>query len=215
MEQKPVILIGGGGHAKVLADTLRLLEIPILGIVDPQLSHSPFFDIPCLGSDEAVFDYSPDKVNLVNGIGSVCSLANRKRVYEKFKHHHYTFQSVIHPSAVIASQVQLGEGVQLMAGSVLQVGVHLGNNSLVNTAATVDHDSQVGHHVHIGPGVTISGSVLVQDEVHIGCGAVIIQQMTVGFGAVIAAGAVVVSHVNSKVLVQGVPAKERDYAIMD
>jgi sugar O-acyltransferase (sialic acid O-acetyltransferase NeuD family) len=206
----PIILLGAGGHAKVLIDALRLQSTEILGIVDldPNKKGLEFMGVPIIGNDTEVMKYPPQKIRLVNGIGSVCVSSLRRQLFESFNCKGYQFESVIHPSAIIANQVTLSEGVQIMAGVVIQAGCQIGVNAIINTGSLVDHDCLIGRHVHIAPGVVISGGVVVDENAHIGTGAVIIQDVRVGSNSLVAAGAVVTRGVSSNLTVAGVPARE-------
>jgi sugar O-acyltransferase (sialic acid O-acetyltransferase NeuD family) len=206
----PKIIIGAGGHARVLISVLEALHVDILGITDlawDKTEHS-INGIPVLGNDDKIMDYLPDSVELVNGVGSVSSLEKRKNIYVKYKNHGYSFASVFHPSVVIAKEVQLGEGVQIMAGAIIQPGGVIGENSIVNSGAILDHDCIIGEHVHVAPGVVISGNVHIGAMAHIGTSATIIQGVEIGHDAIIGAGAVVLNNVPAYAKVIGVPARE-------
>jgi len=179
----------------------------VLGYVDPKPSLPPLLGIGHLGDDGVVFLHPPDKVRLVNGVGSVDSTVLHRRVYEKFRERQYIFETVIHPSAVIAPDVHIEDGVQVMAGAVVQPGSRLGANVIVNTGARVDHDCSIDGHAHIAPGVTLSGNVHIGKGAHIGTGATIIQRVEVGAASIVGAGAVVVDDVPAGVTVIGIPAR--------
>jgi sugar O-acyltransferase (sialic acid O-acetyltransferase NeuD family) len=203
----PVIVVGGSGHAKVLVSTLLLQHRKVLGFVDLKPSLPPLLDIAHLGDDGAAFLYPPDQVRLVNGVGSIGSTILRRAVYEKFRERHYVFETVIHPSAIIAPEVHIEDGVQVMAGVVVQPGSSLAANVIINTGARVDHDCSIDAHAHIAPGVTLSGHVRIGKGAHIGTGASIIQGIKVGAASIVGAGAVVVGDVPAGVTVVGVPAR--------
>jgi UDP-perosamine 4-acetyltransferase len=203
----PVIVIGGGGHAKVLVSTLLLCRRKILGFVDLNPTAPPLLGVRCLGSDEAVGVHAPGDVQLVNGVGSASSTTIHKDVYDRFIRQGYCFATVIHPSAVVASEVQIEDGVQVMAGAMLQPGSRVGANAIVNTGAVIDHDCVVGAHVHIAPRAVLSGGVRVNTGALIGTGACIIPGVSVGAGSVVGAGAAVIRDVPSGVTTVGVPAK--------
>ena len=205
----PVIVIGAGGHAKVLIDALLTSNVTIVGIADADLGRrrEALLGVKIMGNDDEVLRHAPQSVQLVNGLGSVDTTAARKALYNRFRSAGYHFASVIHPSAVVSSHANLAEGVQVMAGAVIQAGTRIGENSIVNTRASVDHDCIIGAHVHIAPGATLSGSVELGDAVHVGTGATIIQGVRVGRGSTVAAGAAVISDVPDKSKVTGVPAK--------
>lgn len=193
----PVILIGGGGHGRVLLDALLLCGTEVLGIADPALpTEAPGpRGLPVLGGDDAVLRHAADAVLLVNGIGSTGSTAARTALYERFVAAGYRFATVVHPAAVVAEDVVLGDGAQVMAGAVLQTGARIGANCIVNTRASVDHDCDIDAGTHIAPGVTLSGAVRIGPGSHVGTGAVVIQQVRIGAGALIGAGAVVLADV--------------------
>lgn len=206
---KPVIIIGAGGHAKVLADCLRLQGIPVLGALDKTISPgSETSDLPILGDDNAICAYPCESVELVNGLGSVGDTSLRKNIFDRFKQQGYTFRPVIHPSAIIARDCLLEEGVQVMAGAVVNIGAKIAADSIINTGAIIDHECNIGRHVHIAPGTTLSGGVRVADDVHIGTGATVIQGIRIGAGALVGAGAVVIRNVDAGAKVAGVPARD-------
>lgn len=202
----PVIIVGGGGHAKVLASTLLLQQRTILGFVDPKCSLPPLLGIAHLGGECVVFLHPPDQVRLVNGVGSIDSTDLRQTIYEMFRERQYIFDSVIHPSAIVAPEVHIEDGVQIMAGVVVQPGSRLGANVIINTGARVDHDCSIDAHAHIAPGVILSGCVHIGKGAHVGTGASIIQCVQVGAAATVGAGAVVIGDVPAGVTVVGVPA---------
>lgn len=208
----PVIILGSGGHAAVLAEMLRLRAVRVIGMTDTLRDRwgTTVDGVPVLGDDAILLEHQPGSVLLVNGIGSVNteSLGHRRALFEKAKLRGYIFATVIHPSAVVSDTATLGEGVQIMAGAVIQRGARIGDNSIINTRAAVDHDCLIGRHVHIAPGSVLSGNVTVQDNVHVGTAAVVINNVTVGRGALVVAGAVVTGDVGVDKCVGGVPAKE-------
>lgn len=206
----PIIILGAGGHAKVLIDALRLQSLEIIAIVDADLNKKgqALMGVPVVGSDDEVTKYTPQSVRLVNGIGSVGVNPLRRQLFERFKSKGYQFEKVIHPSATIATDVVLSEGAQIMAGVVVQTGCQIGANAIINTRASVDHDCQIGNHVHISPGSVLSGGVFIQENAHIGAGAVIIQGIQIGKNSFVAAGAVVICNVLNDVTVAGMPARE-------
>lgn len=189
---KKTLILGAGGHAKVIAEILRHLGAQLDGFVAPGLVvGSEFFHSTIIGGDEDVLQWQSDEVSLFNGIGSLPNNTLRWRVAEKMRGHGYTFSKVLHPLAIVAQDVTLEEGAQVMAGVVIQPDTAIGQDSIVNTGATIDHDCLIGKQCHIAPGVSCSGGVKIGDDCHIGAGAVITQGVTIGRGCVVAAGSVV------------------------
>lgn len=207
---KPVIIVGAGGHAKVLLDVLLCSERKVIGLTDFDKKKwgSLVNGVPVLGGDEVVFSYNIDEIELVNGMGSVGSMNKRKNIYEYFKNKEYLFSNVIHPSAIVSSNAVLANGVQLLPGCIVNAGAFIGDNSIVNTRASIDHDVSIGSHVHIAPGVTISGGATIGDCTHIGTGATVIQGVHIGSNVLIGAGAVVVKDIPDNCKAYGVPARE-------
>jgi UDP-perosamine 4-acetyltransferase len=207
----PVLVVGGGGHAKVLIEMLRLRSVRIIGIVeaDPDMLGIEVLGVRVIGDDKVISEYKPASLLLVNGIGSVRQPKARTAVFEKFKGKGFTFATIVHPSAVVASDVALGEGAQIMAGAIIQPGSRIGMNTIVNTKASVDHDCLIGDHVHLSPGVTLSGDVRIYNGVHIGTGATVIQGITIGANSLVGAGSVVIADVPSEIRVLGAPARKR------
>jgi UDP-perosamine 4-acetyltransferase len=208
---KPLILLGSGGHAHVLADLIAALGRELTGCVG--LTAAP--DAPLapglryLGDETSLAGFPPDTVELVNGVGSVGIAGPRAALFQRWKEAGYGFATLVHPAAVVARHVVLGEGTVVMAGAVIQTRCTIGANVIVNTRASVDHDCRIGDHVHIAPGATLSGEVVVGQSVHIGAGSVIIQGVRIGDGAVVGAGAAVLRDVPGQVTVTGVPARVR------
>jgi sugar O-acyltransferase (sialic acid O-acetyltransferase NeuD family) len=207
----PVIVIGCGGHSKVLLDTLKALNIQILGAVDadPSKNGSKILGISVMGSDDWLLKHPPTNVRLVNGLGGVSSTRIRKEIFEKFKKRGYSFLTLIHPSAWVGSEVVLGEGAQIMAGARVQPGCQIGLNSLINTGATVDHDCELGDHIHIAPGATLCGYVKIGSSSVIGSGSTLIQQIQLGPETLIGAGSLVIdSFEMGRIKAFGSPARE-------
>lgn len=205
--KRPLILLGAGGHARVLLSTLLELGRPILGFVEIDDSLREMLGIRRIGSDDAVLEYDVGEVLLVNGIGSTGSVRNRLRAYESFRARGYCFESVIHPGAMIARETSLGDAVQIMAGAILQTGCIVHENCIINTGARIDHDCVIEAHAHIAPGAVLCGAVHVGARAHVGAGAILLQGVHIGSDSMIGAGAVVLSDVPASCTVVGIPAR--------
>jgi UDP-perosamine 4-acetyltransferase len=203
-----VVILGGGGHARVLLSILSAADVSVSGCIARERPGDPWpSSIEYLGDDAALRDLDVNRTALVNGIGWSRSTRLRQQLFELGKTSGLSFLTVLHARSVIDPSAVLAEGVQVMAGAVVQCGVMLGANSLINTGAIVDHDCRIGVHSFVAPGACLSGMVKVGNAVRVGVGATIIQGIHVGDDAVIAAGAVVLDHVGASITVAGVPAK--------
>jgi sugar O-acyltransferase (sialic acid O-acetyltransferase NeuD family) len=210
---KKILVLGGGGHASVLIEALNRQNdvYHIIGILDERPEHvtaTRSFPCPVLGGDDSLQEFAPDSVLLVNGVGSVGIVAPRRQLFERCCRLGYTFESVIHPGAILAHDIRMGHGVQIMAGAVVQTGTVIDDNVIINTRASVDHDCRIGAHTHIAPGAILCGHVQIGHAVHIGAGAIIVQGIRIGSRSIVGAGAVVLQHVEEESRVVGVPARQ-------
>lgn len=211
ISKSPVLILGAGGHARVVAAALLGAGRELVGYVDADESlwGTNSLGGQVLGGDERLADFSPRKISLANGIGSVRLPILRRKVFERAKQLGFVFGAVIHPQSCVSPHAVLGEGVQVMAGAVVQAGARIGENCIINSGAVIDHDCVLGGHVHVAPGATLSGGVIIGNNCHIGTGAVMINGVTLGADSVVGAGAVVISSHPGGVTLIGVPAKTK------
>ena len=196
INSKPVIILGAGGHAKVLADSLNCSGYKILGFVTPDIKPgSCFYNYKVLGDDSIVAKYLPSDVILANGIGALPYKTLRWDLAMKFRDKGYCFVTIVHPSAIIAENVVLEEGVQVMSGSVIQTDVKIGCDTIINTGALIDHDCSIANNCQVSPGAILSGSVVVKKNSYIGIGAKILQQVKINENSVVASGTLVCKDV--------------------
>jgi sugar O-acyltransferase (sialic acid O-acetyltransferase NeuD family) len=204
---KPIIIIGGGGHAGVILDILKSKNREILGFSSIQKvsDHSIFNNIPQLMDDEAVFDFDPNDVVLVNGIGPSLEGNLRHKILMKFSDHGFQFEKVIAASAYVSSFSSIGPGVQIFPNSSVQTEAIILEHAVINTGVIIEHNCLVGARSHIAPGAILCGQVNVGSDVYIGAGAKIIQNISIGSGSIIAMGASVVRDVPANCLL--IPGK--------
>jgi len=182
MAKKDLILIGGGGHAKVVIDALKgHSKLSILGILDNNIpTGSIILDIKVIGNDSMLEDlYKKGTKKAFISIGSIGCVAVRKKIYKKLKVIGYELPPIIHPKAYVADGVSIEEGSFIGAGAIINPGTKIRRNAIINTGASVDHDCNIGNFVHIAPGSVLGGDVTVSDNVHIGMGAIIVQGVTI------------------------------------
>lgn len=205
---KPVILIGHGGHASVLIEILQEQGREIIGYTDV-VENKRNTSLTYLGTDSIIQEkYNFEDLELVLGIGSTKVTLVREKHFRYFTELGYSFSQVIHPTAIISPSARLGEGVQIMAGAIIQTNTSIGDYSIVNTGTIVDHDCKIGKNVHIAPRSILSGRVEIDDHCHIGTGTTIINNIKIGEKTTIGAGAVVIRNIGSRAVAYGVPAKE-------
>src|SRR5579884_1054221 len=209
MTASPIIILGAGGHAKVLFEILRLQGRHVTGVTSAEKNakETKFCGVPVLGGDEALKNFNPNDIELVNGVGAIANPDLRREIFERGKADRFTFATLSHPSAVIAADVEIAEGAQIMAGVVIQPGVRVGMNSIINTRAGVDHDCQIGAHAHIAPGATLCGSVGVGDLSLVGAGATVLQGVRIGMRCIVGASALLREDAPDGTVFAGVPAR--------
>lgn len=216
MTSPDIILIGAGGHARVLIDVLRRGGFTVAAAVDrDERLHGRAIDgVPVIGGDGVVYARAPETVVLVSAVGNAPSagasgLHVRRAVFDRFTARGYAFRDVISPDAVVSAAAVLEPGCQIITGAIVHPGARIGMGAIINTGARVDHDCVIGPCAHVAPGAVLCGDVAVGAETHVGAGAVVIQGVRIGDRAVIGAGAVVTADVLSGTVVLGIPARVR------
>ncbi|MGD1935455.1 MAG: NeuD/PglB/VioB family sugar acetyltransferase [Candidatus Phaeomarinobacter sp.] len=204
---RDTILVGGGGHAHVVADVLTALGRPMRGFVAPT-GKTALTGVDWLGGDAVLDDVAPGSADLAIGVGSTGDVSIRRTLFEMFRAQRHGLPSLVHPSAHLAADVQVGDAAQVMLGAAVQTGVVIGANTIINTGAIVDHDCRIGDHAHVAPGAVLCGDVTVGEAAHVGAGARVLQGIQIGAGALVAAGAVVIADVADGARVAGVPARD-------
>jgi sugar O-acyltransferase (sialic acid O-acetyltransferase NeuD family) len=200
------VLIGGGGHARSVAEAIRAAgNLELVGVTDVAGDTG---ELPHLGSDDVLPDLLGRGVTAaVMGVGGVGDNRLRARLFDHARELGFALPSVVHPSAAVASDASLGDGTVVLAGAVVGAGALVGHDVIVNSGAVVEHDCVVGDHVHLATGALLGGSVRIGAGAHVGLGAAVLQGIAVGSRAIVGAGAVVVGDVPEGVTVMGVPAR--------
>jgi sugar O-acyltransferase (sialic acid O-acetyltransferase NeuD family) len=187
------VILGAGGHARVVYDTALGAGVDVAGFVDAALPVDAVVlaEGRVLGSEAWLLTASSQAPLLYNGLGANPDTARRQALFERWVGRGARFPALVHPSAVVGRECAIEAGAQVMAGVVLQPRVRLGVNVVVNTRASVDHDVCIEAHAFIAPGVVLCGSVTVGTGAFIGAGAILVPGVRVGAGAVVGAGSVV------------------------
>jgi len=193
-----IVLVGGGGHCKVVIDAIRKEGLySICGITDATLIKGvSILNAKVLGTDDMLLSLYKEGVrHAFITVGSLGDCSVRLSIFEKLKRIGFNLPVVAHPSAVIASDVEIGEGAFIGANVTINPGTKIGKNAIINTRSSIDHDCEIGSFVHIAPGAILSGGVKVKEGAHVGTGAKIIQYLKIGHNAFIAAGNTVTKNV--------------------
>ncbi len=203
---KPIVVIGEGGHSKVIQDIIAAEgRYQMIAVLDDKYAEVFEKDHVLIGP----ISYA-EKLIEETDAGFVIAIGNN-RVREKIVKTLFkvgaVFKTVVHPFTSISPSARIGAGTVIMAGSVINADAIIGEHAIINSGAIVEHDNQIGDFAHISPGAVLTGNVSVGTGAHIGAGATVIPGKTVGDWSVVGGGTVVINDISGDVTVIGVPAK--------
>jgi UDP-perosamine 4-acetyltransferase len=213
-----IIVIGGGGHAKVLISLLgKLGTYAVLGYTD-NVRGEAVLAAKYLGEDGELGEIKKKhpRAAAAIGFGGVEISEERARMKARLEALGYVLPAIVSPHAVVNEGVEIGKGTVVFDGVIIQTGTRIGECAILNTACSIDHDCVIGDFVHIAPGVTLSGGVKVGRNCIVGAGATVIQYRTVGADCLIGAGATVIEDCLEPGVYVGTPARRKQtepYAI--
>lgn len=197
------MVIGAGGHAKVVVDTLQATQRTVIGFLDdsPSLAGKIIYNLPVLGS---IRDY-----NRFSAYDFLIAIGNNqiRRQIADLLAPTVMWANAIHPSAMLSPSVTTGQGVVVMGGVVINADTVIKDHVIVNTAASIDHDCVIDDFVHVAPGVRLAGNVTLKTGVFMGIGSIAIPGRTVGAWATVGAGATVIHDIPANVTAIGTPAR--------
>jgi sugar O-acyltransferase (sialic acid O-acetyltransferase NeuD family) len=204
-----ILVVGGGGHAKVVIGILRKLkEFEVIGYTDPN-DHGPVAGAPYLGTDSDLMAYSDESaaVNVALGVGQIGLGVDRYTLWSRLQARRFRFPFIVSPHAVLNDGVTGGEASIVMDGAVLNWGAVLGDGVIVNTNCTIEHDVVLADWVHVAPGAVVSGGATVGRFTMIGAGATVIQNVAIAESCIVGAGATVVADLKDPGTYVGCPAR--------
>lgn len=200
---KNVVIIGAGGHAKVIADIITKSNDNVIGFLDDNLdiqNKTIYLNKTVLGTTKDIDKYK--EYYFVIGIGNNNIRENIANSYD------LKWYTAIHPNAIIANEVSIEEGSVAMAGSIINTGTKIGKHCIINTKSSLDHDNIIENYVHISPGATLAGTVHIKEKTWICAGATIINNIAIAKNNIIGAGSVVIKDINKEDSIYvGVPAR--------
>ena len=207
MAEPGIVILGAGGHARVVAEAAGLCGLRLIGHLAPEDEGNGPGD--WLGGDGRIAELAQAGHRFIPGIGFVDArgAARRARILAALPA--AALCSVTHPAAVVSASARIGGGSFIGPGAIIGVGAQIGGFALINSGAIVDHDCQIGANCHISAASALSGDVRLGDNVLIGAGAVVRQGIRIGANVVIGAGAVVVSDIAAGSVAFGNPARIR------
>lgn len=199
-KEKKLVVIGASGHGKVAADIAVKCGYEEIVFLDDDETVKTCGRYAVMGKSEAVREIMG---HVVVAIGNP---AIRRKMQKSIEEERLAI--LVHPSAVIAEDVEIGKGSVVMAGAVINPGSVIGKGCIINTCASVDHDCKLGDYVHVAVGAHLAGSVEIGERTWVGAGAVINNNVAICEGCMIGAGAVVINDIEEAGTYVGVPAKK-------
>lgn len=191
-----LFVYGGGGHGKVVVDSLQDAGHEVIGIIDSKFE-GELFGVSRYKEVPPAFE----------GILSIIAIGDNKVRETISMQSDAQFFTLIHPSSVISKRSTVGAGSMILHRAIIQAGSVVGDHVIINTGAQVDHDCKIGDFVHVAPGAVLCGTVTVGEGTLIGAGAVIKPGVTIGSWVTIGSGAVVVKNIPDNTVVVGNPAR--------
>lgn len=202
---KDLIIVGAGGYAKSVLDSLDHMNFRMVGYIDDikskGVNHQGF---PVIGNDIDCVANIDEYVYFV----AIGNNAKRKVWFDKLKKRNLSLINVIDKSALVSHAATIGEGCFIGKLAILNHGSTVGDNCVINTRALIEHGCNVMNHVNVSTNATLNGDVICEEGSFVGSGTVINGQLTIGTWALIGSGAVVLKDVKPHTTVVGVPAKE-------
>lgn len=206
MNQKNLILIGGGGHCKSVIDVAELAGYNILGVLDmPEEVGRSILNYKVIGTDEEIPQYA-DKAEFVITVGFIQNPIIRIRIYNKIKEAGGRLATIVASTAHVSHYATLGEGTVVMHQAVINAGARIGENCIINTFCNIEHDTVIGAQCHISTGTMVNGDCKVGERVFIGSQSVLANGITVEDDVIVGAGSVVKKSISEKGIYAGNPA---------
>jgi sugar O-acyltransferase (sialic acid O-acetyltransferase NeuD family) len=202
------VVVGGGGHAKVVISVLKKAGHRVQGYTDRD-DRGAILGAPYLGTDDSFFGegVAPSVRNAVIGVGKMNAGSLRLDLQRALARRGVQFPVVCSPDAIVNEEVTLGAGTVLFDGAIVNSGSVVGEAVILNTRSLVEHDCRIGNNVHLASGVTLAGAVSVGDNCMIGTGTNVIQSINICAGCIVGAGATVVDDITVPGTYVGTPAK--------
>lgn len=194
-----VVIIGAGGHAKVIADIVIKSGDNLLGFLDDSKEGSVIGGHSVIGKTCDTWKFPDAEFIIAIGSNEI-----RRRIAESFCVKWYT---AVHPTACIGTDVKIGVGSCVMATAVINSAAIVGNHSIINTGAIIEHDCRLDDFVHVSPNATLCGTVTVGCLTHIGASATVKNNTSICENVTVGAGAVVVKDITEAGTYIGVPAR--------
>lgn len=193
--QKPIILVGGGGHCKSVIEVAESAGCEILGILDlPEFIGAKILGYEVLGSDTDVAKYA-DKAEFVVTLGFIKNPALRIKLHGNIINQGGKLATIIASTSHVSNHAEIGEGTVVLHQATVNAGAKIGKGVIINTAANIEHGVVVGDYAHISTGVMVNGDCKVGANTFIGSRSVLANGVKVCDNCVVGAGSIVIKDI--------------------
>lgn len=205
---KDLVIVGAGGHARIVLNIfLKNNEYNIIEIIDTYKKYENEkingIEIKKVDTIKKYLETKKEKYIFL----AIGDNIKRKTIYQDLKSYNFKFANCIHSSALIETNVNIGENTFIGAGSILGADVEIKDNVIINNGVIICHETVVGKHSHIAPGTNIAGRVSIGEKTFVGIGSDIVDKLKIGNNVTIGAGSVVLNDIDNNKKVAGVPAR--------
>lgn len=199
-----LIIIGAGGHGKVCADiALKMGCYKEIFFAD-DIVKGPVMGLQVLSG----FSECKKEIGNADFFVAIGNPKQREAYLATLKEERASIATLIHPDAVIGTDVAIAPGTVVMAGAVINPDSRIGEGVILNTSCSVDHDNVIGDYCHISVGANLAGTVKIGAKTMVGAGTTIINNIEICADCMIGAGAVVVKNITEAGTYVGVPARK-------
>lgn len=198
-----LVLIGAGGYAKSVLDSIDYFNYEIAGFIDEFSAEREHLGFPILAKSLQELEQVKKYVFFI----AIGNNQRRKIWYDRLLGNKLRLINVVDRSAIVSSRASIGNGCFVGKMAIINGNAVVGCNCIINTKALVEHGCNVSDHVNLSTNSVINGDVRIGVGSFIGSCSVTVGQLAIGEWSTVGAGAVVTKSVGNGVTVAGVPAK--------
>ncbi len=198
-----ILIVGGGGHALVVADAALVAGMPVTGFLDDRPDARLTHRLQRVGGFSLLQQRELGQQHpMILGLGD---LSMRRELISRLE---ARLATVIHPTAIVSETATIGAGVYIGPGAIVHVSARIDDHAIINSGAIVEHDCIVGVNSHVAPNATLGGDVTIGHDTLVGIGSTVLPGVHVGDRCIVGAGSSVIHDVESSRTVVGVPARD-------
>lgn len=206
VQSTPVLLVGAGGHAKVVIELFRASDrYTPAGLIAQDSTSISLLGVPILGCDADLPRLRAS--GLTHVFVAIGDNQRRLSMGYQLADMGFSIVNAISPAAIVSPSVRLGFGIAIMSGGIVNAEAQIGNFAIVNTGASVDHDCRIGEGAHLAPATALAGNVTAERLAFMGVGSTAVPGVRIGESAIVGAGACVLHDIPAGATAWGVPAR--------